>query len=916
MKKNLFALLIFLPLSVWGQSVHQEILFEGLTGNELLDSLVVHYKPSTVLSYDDARDLMFSEIYNEDGINICVYTGDTIEIPFGDPNPRTIANAHVPNWNTEHVYPQSKGAGSGNARRDLHHLMPVRGDVNSSRGNSPFGFVDDNDVTTWWGENGSQTTLPSGDTSEWSKAMGSSRFEPMDATKGNLARAVFYFYTMYRAQAEAADPTFFQAQFEALREFHNHDKVDALEVERTFQIADVQSDKPNPFVIDTTLVRRIFFENFEFEPQVVEGEYFADFAAFSSGSKGSFAEGTVDLNGISWTMSNALIGSLDGDMKIEERSARLRHESDEPALIRMEGDKSMGLGTVSFYYSRSDFSGDRSGVAPAFVVEYSVDQGENWTQTGPVIDLEGVNELTAFESEINHKGIGRIRMRSVSGGNGKRFNIDNILITNFIETNAELTITGREGWRMLSSPVQSVTLSELLATIFTQGFPGADFEGENIASNVFFYDESTASFSPPPSIDTLLEPGQGVLVYIFENDDNTEPVTGNLERTISISGEEPADFGRLLSYTTNDGAEDGGWNLFGNPFNESLSVSELDLLLNENINSNLYVWNANACASEPCGDEEGQTSWGKYEVLSSSDIEAVISPFQGFWAKTEAEAQQFEFTKNAATSGSDFFKRAAFPGKFTLTFSGNRGVTGNSFFFDNEGSEQINNRDAYYLTPLSASYSALFFKKGQGKFLRGFYPLEFENEITIPLYLETTNSLSGTISADLDDIPADWTVLLKDEQTGDTWNLRDEDVAVDLVVSESNIKMKEMNTEPAFNLAGTSGIQKFSLIIRQGIVTSSGADDKILPQTVSLDQNYPNPFNPVTMIGFQLPVNSDVRLEVFDVLGRRVATLLNEPMQPGTHQVEFNASNLASGVYIYRLQTSQSVLTRQLTLIK
>ena len=100
-----------------------------------------------------------------------------------------------------------------------------------------------------------------------------------------------------------------------------------------------------------------------------------------------------------------------------------------------------------------------------------------------------------------------------------------------------------------------------------------------------------------------------------------------------------------------------------------------------------------------------------------------------------------------------------------------------------------------------------------------------------------------------------------------------------------------------------------------GMVTS-GVILSEHPLEFRLDQNYPNPFNPKTIIGYQLPAASDVRLEVFDIIGRRVAVLIDGPVQAGVHQVEFNASHLASGVYLYRLIAGDKVMSRKLTLIK
>jgi hypothetical protein len=99
---------------------------------------------------------------------------------------------------------------------------------------------------------------------------------------------------------------------------------------------------------------------------------------------------------------------------------------------------------------------------------------------------------------------------------------------------------------------------------------------------------------------------------------------------------------------------------------------------------------------------------------------------------------------------------------------------------------------------------------------------------------------------------------------------------------------------------------------------SVSVDDRITeaPNSFKLEQNYPNPFNPSTNINFTLPTASDVTLTVYNVLGQRVATLVNGRMNAGAHGVRFDASNLASGIYFYRLQTNNFVQQRSMTLIK
>ncbi len=84
----------------------------------------------------------------------------------------------------------------------------------------------------------------------------------------------------------------------------------------------------------------------------------------------------------------------------------------------------------------------------------------------------------------------------------------------------------------------------------------------------------------------------------------------------------------------------------------------------------------------------------------------------------------------------------------------------------------------------------------------------------------------------------------------------------------------------------------------------------------SLGQNYPNPFNPKTVIRFQLSVNSFTSLKVYDLLGREVASLVNEQLQPGTYEVDWDASNYPSGVYFYKIVAGDFVETKKMILIK
>ena len=100
------------------------------------------------------------------------------------------------------------------------------------------------------------------------------------------------------------------------------------------------------------------------------------------------------------------------------------------------------------------------------------------------------------------------------------------------------------------------------------------------------------------------------------------------------------------------------------------------------------------------------------------------------------------------------------------------------------------------------------------------------------------------------------------------------------------------------------------------VISSVGKDESKLPQAVTLYPVYPNPFNPGTMIRFAIPEQMHVSLGVYDMVGREVATVVNEELPPGEYSRAFNADGLASGVYLYRLRAGNFMETRRFTLVK
>jgi len=134
----------------------------------------------------------------------------------------------------------------------------------------------------------------------------------------------------------------------------------------------------------------------------------------------------------------------------------------------------------------------------------------------------------------------------------------------------------------------------------------------------------------------------------------------------------------------------------------------------------------------------------------------------------------------------------------------------------------------------------------------------------------------------------------------------------------SNQSNLEYETNITFKVGnGSFGSGIFSRVSIEGtnLVSVSNTGTSV-PKTFSISQNYPNPFNPSTKIQYEVPEKSIVSLKVYDVLGNEIITLVNKETLSGRYEVEFNATNLPSGVYFYRIQANNFVETKKMILLK
>lgn len=130
----------------------------------------------------------------------------------------------------------------------------------------------------------------------------------------------------------------------------------------------------------------------------------------------------------------------------------------------------------------------------------------------------------------------------------------------------------------------------------------------------------------------------------------------------------------------------------------------------------------------------------------------------------------------------------------------------------------------------------------------------------------------------------------------------------DAPAEELEYRLKQIDTDGAF--------EYYHITAKIDASSVTDVEDGTLPTEFALEQNYPNPFNPTTKISYSIPQNGQVQIKVYDMLGNEIATLVNEQKQVGNYEVNFDASNLSSGVYLYKIVSGNYLETKKMVLLR
>lgn len=142
---------------------------------------------------------------------------------------------------------------------------------------------------------------------------------------------------------------------------------------------------------------------------------------------------------------------------------------------------------------------------------------------------------------------------------------------------------------------------------------------------------------------------------------------------------------------------------------------------------------------------------------------------------------------------------------------------------------------------------------------------------------------------------------------------------IDEGAQEGDLLFFEINGVPAQILYGGNPVwsqQHLKVHISLVSTETKIENENRIPLSFELSQNYPNPFNPITKINFSIPMKSQVRLIIYNILGQEIETLINEYREPGRYVVDWNANKFPNGIYLYRLKAGDYVETKKLILQK
>ena len=629
--------------------------------------------------------------------------------------------------------------------------------------------------------------------------------------------------------------------------------------------------------------------------------YFKAYAINSEGTSYGSVDNFTTLNNAPTTANNDLFGAQDDLIQVTTASLNFSDVDAGDALTQIEITALPTTGTLAVDANDNQ----------------TIDGGEALSANGTVskADLDAGRLVWSPPASTTGYRVDSFTF-NVSDGTDQSSDATMNLTLN-ANTMTASGSSGQNDWHLLANPFDSAP-NDLLSNLWSQGIAtGADITSGT--ANVYTFDESTASYSAVTDLTADPGTGKGLAVFVFADDDFSDsgsPIDGDWPKTLTVTGNATNGSVSIPVSNTDSGGSAGtdgdeGWNLIENPYGTPI---EVDSLLNNladvdaSANMNVYLWD--------------KTSGGSGAFVSRASGSGLkIAPFQSFFVRlmTSPTTGNLSLTDDDRASGSESLlkeEKNKIPQLLlSVTRSGSELSHEASLRFSESGELELDPYDAFSLTPLSDEFVQLSSVVGDQMLRHNHLPEALEGDTRIPMAFQAGISGIMEITWQRENLPDDRYFALIDHQTGSFIQL-DEQESYSFNYNVSHEKASKSELIPAITSKADSE-SRFELIISEGEpVSAQGPGFSEVPKELELAQNYPNPFNPSTVIEYGVPERADVSLKIYNLMGREVATLVSQKMAPGRYSATFDASNLASGVYVYRLQAGGKVFTRKMVLIK
>ncbi|MCS3784238.1 endonuclease [Salinibacter ruber] len=884
----------------------QSPLVAGDSNEVLLDSLRQRYGNPPTLGYDAARDSLYRSILNEQGTVETIYGGfQATADPDGDATTQLLDQ----DVNTEHLWPRSKGAEEEPALSNMYILAPAWSEANSYRCNYPYTEIDDSNAERWIRAKMVQSESPSTERGTYTESVGNTcgspsddgQFEPRHSRKGDVARAAFYFAMAY---PNRADLSFLETQRETLLEWHREDPVDATELRRSLAKASYQGNRVNPFILDSTLAERAYEEG-------VPGPGMVAIADAREQGAGQ----TVTVEGVVTRVGpeGPYLQDDTGALYVFETSGSFGQNLG--GTIR-EGTRLEVTGTLEFYNGLLELTG---------VAEngYEVLSQDSPLPEAPTLTLGEIAQGgDAYESALV-----QVEGFAIEAGGDKQFQED----TNYpiSDGSGELVLRVPKGADLAGADIPDRATFQGVLGQFNDAGVGADEPDEGYQLLGLAPDDLeaelsgettvdvTRSFGDPSTVDSyrlVALPGQvdqalastlsgeaGVGWQAYWDDGSDQ------DPFIKFDGGDQFDFrpGRgFWVLSTSDwsvettiptvNVQNGetkiplhdGWNIISNPLPRNVQWSAVQSA-NEGTLRALQAWDGSSFqeTSTFVSAVEGEA----FYFLNDQELEQLAIPLsssEGTITNVATESRATRTVELVAKRKGRATARVEV-GEHPAAADGKDGqdlVAPPSRFAD-----------------LSLSVRAPFadaVPERQDQLARDVRPTGTPGQTyTLALRADTTGPVTLR-AASLPQSPQ-VDVSLVDPATGRSHDLR---------------------TDGPMTLTAGPDPSRIQLLVGRSSYVASEADER-LPESLTVQAPAPNPFRNQITLKYALPEAQDVTVAVFDLLGRRVRTLVEGRQEAGPHRVSWDGMNasqrqLASGAYFLRVSTDEKQHVEKVVLVR